>query len=104
MPSHPPESASRRDKIVFYMKRYFRLVYPYVNAGWYVAILAWHLRYLFGRTDYYNPLFKIMGIRIQRLGPHDNVPCLQTILTPSQFHPLFLQKISLEILPYLILQ
>ena len=56
------------------MKRYFRIVYPYVNAGWYLAILGWHLRYLFGKTDYHNPLFKLMGMRMQRLGPHDTVP------------------------------
>jgi peroxin-12 len=54
------------------MKRYFRIVYPYVNAGWYLAILGWHLRYLFGKTDYHNSLFKLMGMRMQRLGPHDS--------------------------------
>lgn len=73
---HPPAEATLRQKVVFYLKRYFRIVYPYVNAGWYLAILGWHLRYLFGKTDYHNPLFKIMGMRIQRLGPHDNVSIL----------------------------
>lgn len=74
LPSQPPVTATRKEKFVFYLKRYFRIVYPYVNAGWYFAILGWHLRYLFGKSDYYNPLFKLMGMRMQRLGPHDNVP------------------------------
>lgn len=74
LPSHPPEAATQKQKMVFYMKRYFRIVYPYVNAGWYLAILGWHLRYLFGKTDAHNPLFKLFGMRMQRLGPHDNVP------------------------------
>ena len=71
LPSQPPVTATRKQKLVFYMKRYFRILYPYVNAGWYLAILGWHLRYLFGKTDYHNPLFKLMGMRMQRLGPHD---------------------------------
>src|SRR5271167_432381 len=49
LPSQPPSSATRREKVIFYMKRYFRIAYPYVNAGWYLAILGWHLRYLFGK-------------------------------------------------------
>lgn len=73
LPTEPPSTASRQEKGVFYTKRYFRIVYPYVNAGWYLAILGWHLRYLFGKTDHHNPLFKIMGMRMQRLGPHDMV-------------------------------
>jgi hypothetical protein len=74
LPTRPPAEATRRQKFIFYLKRYFRMVYPYANAGWYLAILGWHLRYLFGKTDCHNPLFKIMGLRLRRLGPHDNVP------------------------------
>jgi peroxin-12 len=73
LPTEPLSTATRHQKVVFYMKRYFRIVNPYVNAGWYLAILGWHLRYLFGKTDHHNPLFKIMGMRMQRLGPHDTV-------------------------------
>ena len=73
LPSEPPMNATQKEKVVFYVKRYFRIVYPYFNAGWYIAILAWHLRYLFGKTDYHHPLFPIMKLRMQRLGPYDNV-------------------------------
>jgi len=73
LPTEPPANATRSQRIIFYLKRYFRIVYPYVNGGWYLAILGWHLRYLFGKSDYHNPLFKIMGLRMSRLGPHDNV-------------------------------
>jgi peroxin-12 len=71
---NPPQTATTtRQKLVFYMKRYFREVYPYINAGWYLAILTWHLRYLFGNNDYHNPLFQFMGIKLLRLAPHDIV-------------------------------
>ena len=73
LPAEPPANATRTQKFIFYLKRYFRIVYPYVNAGWYLAILGWHLRYLFGKSDCHNPLFTIMGLRMRRLGPHDNV-------------------------------
>jgi hypothetical protein len=81
LPSHPPETATQKQKVLFYMKRYFRIVYPYVNAGWYLAILGWHLRYLFGKTDAHNPLFKLFGMRMQRLGPHDSVLSSLDLLT-----------------------
>ena len=80
LPSQPPKTATRREKLAFYMKRYFRLVYPYVNMGWYLAILGWHLQYLFGKTDYHSPLFKLTGLRIQRLGPHDMVHSNSNVL------------------------
>jgi len=85
LPTEPPPNATSRQKVVFYMKRYFRIVYPYFNAGWYLAILGWHLRYLFGKTDYHNPIFTIFGLRMQRLGPHDNVLPVTSQLTLS--HP-----------------
>ena len=72
-PTYPPDTATSKQKMIFYFKRYFRILYPYANAGWYIAILVWHLRHLFGKADTHNPLFKVMGMKLLRLGPHDTV-------------------------------
>ena len=72
-PTRPPTDSSTREKLTFYGKRYYRLVYPYVNMGWYLSILLWHVRYLFGATEYYNPLLQIIGVKLRRVGSHDAV-------------------------------
>jgi peroxin-12 len=75
-------SASVRTKAVVHLKRIFRKVYPVVNMLYYGSNLCYNIGYLFGKTKYYTPWLRILGIEVKRMSMDDYVSiCPQLIPT-----------------------
>lgn len=66
-----PHNPTAKQRIMFYYKWFLRNVYPSVNAGYYFAVLAFNLAYLFDNTKYSSPFLWMIGTRIRRLGSAD---------------------------------
>ena len=66
-----PENPTLRDRFVHYYRWFLRHIYPSVNAGYYFAMLAFNLSYLFDRSKYHNPLMWLIGTRVRRMGGAD---------------------------------
>ncbi|BGO99932.1 Cyclin-dependent protein kinase inhibitor [Rhodotorula toruloides ATCC 204091] len=61
----------------------FKLSYPYVNLLWELYLLVYNLRYLFGKSPYWRPWFRLLGIEVRRMGQED-YERLNSIQTPLQ--------------------
>jgi peroxin-12 len=66
-------SSSVRTKAVVHLKRIFRKVYPVVNMLYYGSNLCYNIGYLFGKTKYYTPWLRILGIEVKRMSMDDYV-------------------------------
>ncbi|KAG2171433.1 hypothetical protein INT43_009094, partial [Umbelopsis isabellina] len=64
-------SASVRTKAVVHLKRLFRKVYPVINMLYYGSNLCYNIGYLFGKTKYYTPWLRILGIEVKRMSMDD---------------------------------
>ncbi|RKP10482.1 Pex12 amino terminal region-domain-containing protein [Thamnocephalis sphaerospora] len=51
--------------------RVFRVVYPWINAGYHGATLAYHIAYLYDRTRFYSPWLHLQGIEVRRMSMQD---------------------------------
>lgn len=60
-----------KKKILYCYKWFLRNVYPSVNAGWYFALLAFQLAYLFDNTKYSSPFLWLVGTRMRRMNGAD---------------------------------
>ncbi|BGP13626.1 hypothetical protein JCM10213_007802 [Rhodosporidiobolus nylandii] len=63
----------------------FKLAYPYANLGYELYLLIYNLRYLFGKSPYWRPWFRLLGIEARRMGQEDyerlhNLPTFATTL------------------------
>lgn len=67
-----PPNPTVRQRMMFYYKWFLRNVYPTVNAGYYFAVLAFSLAYLFDNTKYSSPFLWLIGTRIRRLSAADH--------------------------------
>ncbi|KAI9319269.1 Pex12 amino terminal region-domain-containing protein [Dichotomocladium elegans] len=65
-----PETTARR-KLLIRLTRLFRCIYPYINAGYYGANLAYNIAYMFGKTRYYTPWLHMIGLEIKRMSMAD---------------------------------
>ncbi|GAA5922381.1 hypothetical protein JCM3775_005709 [Rhodotorula graminis] len=61
----------------------FKLSYPHANLVWELVLLVYNLRYLFGRSPYWRPWFRLLGIEVRRMGQED-YERLNSIPTPLQ--------------------
>ncbi|GAA5900875.1 hypothetical protein JCM6882_007687 [Rhodosporidiobolus microsporus] len=66
----------------------FKLAYPYANLAYELYLLVHNLRYLFGKSPYWRPWFRWIGIEVRRMGQEDyerqqNLPSLFTLLFAS---------------------
>jgi peroxin-12 len=66
-------SSSVKTKAVVHLKRIFRQVYPIVNMLYYGSNLCYNIGYLFGKTKYYTPWLRILGIEVKRMSMDDYV-------------------------------
>ncbi|KAK5998636.1 Peroxisome assembly protein 12 [Cladobotryum mycophilum] len=62
-----PDNPTLRDRFIYYYRWFLRNIYPSVNAGYYFAMLAFNLAYLFDRSKYHNPLMWVIGTRLRRM-------------------------------------
>ncbi|KAL2120447.1 hypothetical protein VTJ04DRAFT_4474 [Mycothermus thermophilus] len=68
----PPPNAPLQERARYWARVVLlRKVYPVVNAGYYLAMLAFNLAYLFDSSKYHNPLLWMVGTRIRRMGAAD---------------------------------
>jgi peroxin-12 len=67
------QSASIRTKAIVHLKRIFRKVYPIINMLYYGSNLCYNIGYLFGKTKYYTPWLRILGIEVKRMSMDDYV-------------------------------
>jgi peroxin-12 len=67
-----PENPTLRDRFLHYYRWFLRNVYPSVNAGYYFAMLAFNLAYLFDSSKYHNPLMWLIGTRLRRMTAADH--------------------------------
>ncbi|GAA6012955.1 hypothetical protein JCM10207_008394 [Rhodosporidiobolus poonsookiae] len=71
----------------------FKLSYPSANLLYELYLLVYNMRYLFGRSPYWRPWFKWIGIEVRRMGQEDYerlaaVPSiLETLLAPPPNSP-----------------
>ncbi|GAA6036988.1 hypothetical protein JCM8097_005493 [Rhodosporidiobolus ruineniae] len=71
----------------------FKLAYPYANLLYEVYLLVYNLRYLFGKSPYWRPWFRWVGIEVRRMGQEDyerlnSLPSLlDTLLAPPPSSP-----------------
>ncbi|KAL7273123.1 ubiquitin-protein ligase peroxin 12 [Rhizina undulata] len=68
----PAENATKREKILFHLKKLFRKIYPSVNALYHFSILAFNLAYLFDKSNYHTPFHFLINLRMRRLSEADH--------------------------------
>jgi peroxin-12 len=67
----PAPGAPWRERVVYWWRWFLRRVYPSVNAGYYLALLAFNLAYLFDNSKYHSPFLWLIGTRIRRMNAAD---------------------------------
>jgi len=53
------------------LRRAFKSLYPWVNSGYELWLLAYNVGYLFDKTPFYRPWLSWIGVDLRRLGPDD---------------------------------
>ncbi|KAJ4165252.1 hypothetical protein LMH87_006890 [Akanthomyces muscarius] len=66
-----PDNPTLRDRFIHYYRWFLTNIYPSVNAGYYFAMLAFNLAYLFDRTKFHSPLMWLIGTRLRRMTAAD---------------------------------
>ncbi|KAK0206214.1 cyclin-dependent protein kinase inhibitor [Desarmillaria ectypa] len=54
-----------------WLRRTYKTLYPWCNAGFEVWLLAYNVAYLFDQTPFYRPWLAWMGVDLRRLGIED---------------------------------
>ncbi|GAA5900464.1 ubiquitin-protein ligase peroxin 12 [Sporobolomyces salmoneus] len=84
---------SFRARMNLFLQTLFKQSYPYFTFFYEIYLLVYNLRYLFGRSPYWRPWFKLLGIEVRRMGQEDyqnlsTVPSyLTTLLAPPPSSP-----------------
>lgn len=86
---------SLRTRVKLASQALFKLSYPHAHLLWELLLLVYNLRHLFGRSPYWRPWFRILGIEVRRMGQEDYVrllsPPLPVYQRPGQVaHPALL--------------
>ncbi|GAA5978582.1 hypothetical protein JCM10908_004412 [Rhodotorula pacifica] len=63
--------ASLRTRLRLASEAAFKLAYPYANLVWELYLLMYNLRYLFGKSPYWRPWYRLLGVEVRRLGQDD---------------------------------
>lgn len=66
-----PDNPTLRQRFLHYYRWFLRNIYPSVNAGYYFAMLAFNLAYLFDGSRYHSPLMWLIGTRVRRMTAAD---------------------------------
>ena len=81
-----PDNPTLRDRFLYYYRWFLRNIYPSVNAGYYFAMLAFNLAYLFDGSKYHSPLMWLIGTRVRRMGAADYQAIEALSTTPERGH------------------
>ncbi|GAA5878985.1 hypothetical protein JCM8547_008683 [Rhodosporidiobolus lusitaniae] len=60
-----------RSRLIPALEAAFKLSYPYANLAYELYLLVYNLRYLFGKSPYWRPWFRLVGIEVRRMGQED---------------------------------
>ncbi|KAH7160870.1 Pex12 amino terminal region-domain-containing protein [Dactylonectria macrodidyma] len=104
-----PDNPTLRDRFLHYYRWFLRNIYPSVNAGYYFAMLAFNLAYLFDGSKYHSPLMWLIGTRIRRMNGEDykaidllsqppeqgHRPSRGSFLSPRELGPRLLSSLSI---------
>lgn len=81
-----PDNPTLRDRFLHYYRWFLRNIYPSVNAGYYFAMLAFNLAYLFDGSKYHSPLMWLIGTRVRRMTGADYQAIEALSATPERGH------------------
>jgi peroxin-12 len=104
-----PDNPTLRDRFLYYYRWFLRNIYPSVNAGYYFAMLAFNVAYLFDGSKYHSPLMWLIGTRIRRMSGADyqaidaltrtpetgHRPGWRSLLNPREMGPRVLSSLSI---------
>ncbi|RBR07942.1 uncharacterized protein FIESC28_10456 [Fusarium coffeatum] len=104
-----PDNPTLRDRFLYYYRWFLRNIYPSVNAGYYFAMLAFNVAYLFDGSKYHSPLMWLIGTRIRRMSGADyqaiealtqtpetgHTPGWRSLLNPREMGPRILSSLSI---------
>lgn len=104
-----PDNPTLRDRFLYYYRWFLRNIYPSVNAGYYFAMLAFNLAYLFDGSKYHSPLMWLIGTRVRRMtaADYDAIEALSSVaekghrpgrgsfLSPRELGPRILSSLSI---------
>ncbi|KAI0023056.1 Pex12 amino terminal region-domain-containing protein [Xylariomycetidae sp. FL0641] len=66
-----PANPTAKQRLLHYYRWFVRNVYPSLHAGYGLAVLAFHLAYLFDGSRYHHPLLWLIGTRLRRMNGAD---------------------------------
>lgn len=66
-----PDNPTLKQRFLHYYRWFLRNIYPSVHAGYYFAMLAFNLSYLFDGSKYHSPLMWLIGTRMRRMTAAD---------------------------------
>ncbi|KAK7218513.1 hypothetical protein V2G26_006516 [Clonostachys chloroleuca] len=106
-----PDNPTLKDRFLFYYRWFLRNIYPSVNAGYYFAMLAFNLAYLFDTTKFHSPLMWLIGTRIRRMTAADyeaiealsapppaskkpSAPAWRSLFSPMEMGPKLMSSLS----------
>ena len=62
-----------RERFQRLAQAWYKLVYPYANLSYELALLAYNIAYIFDQTPYYRPWLQLMGVDLRRMSASDHV-------------------------------
>ncbi|CAG8667447.1 14783_t:CDS:10, partial [Funneliformis caledonium] len=65
------QQLNRRERIRRFIRRFFKIFYPWLNAFYHGSNLLYNILYLYDKTCYYTPWLRLMGIEIRRMTAQD---------------------------------
>lgn len=78
-----PDNPTLRQRFLHYYRWFLRNIYPSVNAGYYFAMLAFNLAYLFDGSKYHSPLAWMIGTRVRRMAAAD-YQAIEALTNPAK--------------------
>ncbi|KAG7119115.1 Peroxisome assembly protein 12 like [Verticillium longisporum] len=66
-----PENPTPKQRLLHHYRWFLRTLYPSVNAAYQLAVLAFHLAYLFDNSKYHHPFLWLIGTRVRRMNADD---------------------------------
>ncbi|CAI2165092.1 10175_t:CDS:2 [Funneliformis geosporum] len=65
------QQINRRERIRRFIRRFFKILYPWLNAFYHGSNLLYNILYLYDKTCYYTPWLRLMGIETRRMTAQD---------------------------------
>lgn len=66
-----PDNPTIKQRFLHYYRWFLTNIYPSVNAGYYFALLAFNLAYLFDNAKFHDPFMWLIGTRVRRMTAED---------------------------------